>query len=76
MRRNGNITFGVYVALVAGCIVGEMDYFGDSPWWLRLLVALFALGLYFYANDLVDRGVKDELEKARKNEMLRKAGLK
>jgi len=53
-----------------------MDYFGDSPWWLRLLVALFALGLYFYANDLVDRGVKDELEKARKNEMLRKAGLK
>ena len=60
--RNGHISFGVFLAFMAGCVAGNVNY-SDSVW-LVLTVWVIALSVNFLAFSRVDRGLKDELEKA------------
>lgn len=72
--RNGNISFGLFLAFVAGTVVGDLDY--NEAWWLILLVWVVAIAIDLLAFSRVERGVKEEISKARQNDLLRKAGLK
>lgn len=63
--RNGYVRFGQFLTFFAGVVCGNADFVGDQKWYVATALFAIALVLDFVGMSHIDKGVREEVAKAK-----------